>query len=64
MAKNKMMSILKRLKNIILGKHNFRKTILMDERDVNKLQKLWWLNEVNYTTIKRLTMGQRFEIYL
>ena len=63
MAKNKMMSILKRLKNIIIGKH--RKSIHnADDPYVNELQKLWWLNEANYTTIKRLTMGQRFEIYL
>ena len=57
MAKHKMMSILRRLKNIIIGKHNRRKTIAFNEQ-------LWWLNESNYTTIKRLTMGQRVEIYL
>ena len=64
MAKNKMISILKRLKNLIIGKYNRRKTIEVADAPVNELQKLWWLNEVNYTTIKRLTMGQRFEIYL
>ena len=57
MAKHKMMSILKRLKNIIIGKHNRRKTIAFNEQ-------LWWLNESNYTTIKLLTMGPRVEIYL
>ena len=64
MAKSKMMSILKRLKNLIIGKHNRRKTIENADAPVNERQKLWWINEVNYTTIKRLTMGQRFEIYL
>ena len=64
MAKNKMISILKRLKNLIIGKHNRRKTIAVADAPVPELQKLWWLNEVNYTTIKRLTMGPRLEIYL
>ena len=64
MAKSKMMSILKRLKNLIIGKHNRRKTIAVADAPVNERQKLWWLNEENYTTIKRLTMGQRLEIYL
>ena len=63
MAKHKMMSILRRLKNIIIGKH--RKSIHpADDPTVNELQKLWWLNEINYSTIKRLTIGQGFEIYL
>ena len=63
MAKNKMMSILKRLKNIIIGKRRW--TIhYADNPEVTELQKLWWLNEINYTTIKRLTIGQGFEIYL
>ena len=58
-----MMSILKRLKNIIIGKH--RKSIhAADDADVDERQKLWWLNDINYTTIKRITMRKRLEIYL
>ena len=63
MAKSKMRSFLQRLKNLIVGKH--RRTIhYADEAGVNELQKLWWLNETNYTIIKRLTIKPQFEIYL
>ena len=62
MAKSRMRSFLQRLKNIIIGKH--RKTIHdADDANVQERQKLWWLNDINYETIKRLTTGQQLEIY-